>query len=46
MELGLERMPGMEIPYTKKSLVKTKCMRCVNTEDEAQGNQDYVSQRK
>ena len=33
-----------EIPFTKNSLVKIGFM--VSTEDETQGNQDYVSQRK
>ena len=46
IELGLEKMPGVEIPYTKKFVVKSKCMSCTSTDDENQGNQDYASQRK
>ena len=38
----MEKMPGVEIPYTKKYLVETKCMSCASTDDEAQGNRDYA----
>ena len=39
--MGLEKMPGVEMPYSKKFLVETKCMSWASTEDKAQGSQDY-----
>ena len=38
-------MTGMEIPYTKTSLVETNCMSCKATEQEseAQDNADYYN---
>jgi len=40
-----EKLTGIEIPYTKKSLVETSCLACASTESEAdaQGNQDYYN---
>lgn len=41
-----EKMTGLEIPYTKTSLVSTDCMSCEMTEqdDEAQNGYDYYNQ--
>ena len=39
--MGLEKMPGVEMPYSKKFLVETKCMSCASTEKEAERSQDY-----
>jgi len=40
-----EKMTGVEIPYTKTSLVETNCMSCKATqqESEAQDNADYYN---
>lgn len=40
-----EKMTGIEIPYTKSSIVSTNCMSCENMEQdaEAQDNQDYYN---
>jgi len=40
-----EKMTGLEIPYTKTSLVSTSCIACEATEQyaEAQDNQDYYN---
>lgn len=40
-----EKMTGMEIPYTKNSLVSTNCMSCEKTadENEQEAQQDYYN---
>lgn len=40
-----EKLTGIEIPYTKSSIVSTNCMSCENMEQdaEAQDNQDYYN---
>jgi hypothetical protein len=40
-----EKLTGLEIPYTKTSLVDTNCMACADTtqDSEAQNNQDYYN---
>mmetsp|Transcript_29361 Transcript_29361/g.70884 ORF Transcript_29361/g.70884 Transcript_29361/m.70884 type:complete len:429 (+) Transcript_29361:118-1404(+) len=40
-----EKLTGIEIPYTKSSIVSTNCMSCESTEQDAnaQNNQDYYN---
>ena len=38
-----EKLTGVEIPYTKSSLVTTNCMSCELKESEEQGYQDYYN---
>jgi len=40
-----EKMTGVEVPYTQKSLIESTCMACESTEAEAEaeGQQDYYN---
>ena len=39
--MGLENMPVVEMPYSKKFFVENTCISCASTEEEADCGQDY-----
>ena len=39
--MGVKKMPGVEMPYSKKYLVENRCISWARIEDKPQGNQDH-----